>query len=125
MNNYRSAEEMEFWKRNCPIALLEEKLRAAGYLTDGAKAQMETEIAAETAGNFEFAKQSPFPGPIDWGRCQLDVGESWPTSCCQRLKETFSIPTRLRRDWDHIKPHAGRLKTRSAWNANFHTPKQY
>jgi len=66
VNNYRSPQEMEFWKRNCPIDLLEEKLRAADYLTDEAKALMESEIAAEIAANFAFAKQSPFPGPIDW-----------------------------------------------------------
>jgi pyruvate dehydrogenase E1 component alpha subunit len=65
-NNYRTDEEMAFWKRNCPVELLEERLRLAGYLTDEAKARMESEISAEIAANFRFAKDSPFPSSIDW-----------------------------------------------------------
>jgi pyruvate dehydrogenase E1 component alpha subunit len=67
INNYRTPEEMAFWKENCPIKLLEEKLREATYLTDEVKARMEDEIAAEIFENLRFAKQSPFPKDINWG----------------------------------------------------------
>jgi pyruvate dehydrogenase E1 component alpha subunit len=66
INNYRTAEEMSFWKENCPIKLLEEKLRDSAHLTDDLKQRMETEIAAEIADNFRFAQESPFPADIDW-----------------------------------------------------------
>jgi len=66
INNYRTAGEMAFWKDNCPIKLLEERLREEGLLTDEVKPLIETEIAAEIVENFQFAKQSPFPEDLDW-----------------------------------------------------------
>jgi TPP-dependent pyruvate/acetoin dehydrogenase alpha subunit len=66
VNNYRTVEEMAFWKENCPIKLLEEKLHEAGHLTGAVKARMEIEIGEEIADNFRFAKESPFPKDIDW-----------------------------------------------------------
>ncbi len=72
VNAYRSAEEMKFWKDNCPIVLLEEKLRAAGHLTDALKARCESEIAAEIAANFKYAKDSPFPTDTNWRRMNWD-----------------------------------------------------
>lgn len=71
-NNYRSAEEMAFWKDNCPVVLLEEKLREEGLLSDASKAIMESEIAAEIAGNFKFAKESPFPTDVDWRKMNYE-----------------------------------------------------
>jgi TPP-dependent pyruvate/acetoin dehydrogenase alpha subunit len=65
-NNYRTTDELKFWKENCPIVLFEEKLRSSGLLTDSTKATMEGEIAAEIAANFKFAKESPFPTDTDW-----------------------------------------------------------
>jgi len=66
-NNYRTKEEIDFWRDNCPIVLLQEKLEAAGLIDAGALAKMEEEIASEIAENFEFAKNSPFPQAKDWG----------------------------------------------------------
>jgi pyruvate dehydrogenase E1 component alpha subunit len=66
VNNYRTAAQMQFWKDNCPIVLLEEKLRAAGLYSDAAREVMEREIAAEVAENFLFAKSTPFPAKADW-----------------------------------------------------------
>jgi TPP-dependent pyruvate/acetoin dehydrogenase alpha subunit len=66
INNYRTPEEIFFWKENCPIKLLEESLRDAGYLADDLKEGMEAEIAMEIAGNFRFAKESPFPANVNW-----------------------------------------------------------
>jgi pyruvate dehydrogenase E1 component alpha subunit len=71
-NNYRGADEMKFWKDNCPIVLLEEGLRKAGLLDDDAKDAMEAEIAAEIATNFKFAKESPFPVDHSWHRMNYE-----------------------------------------------------
>ena len=65
-NNYRAPGELDFWKQNCPIILLEEKLLASGLLTAASKAQIIGEIDAEIKGAFEFAKRSPFPKNADW-----------------------------------------------------------
>lgn len=71
-NNYRSAEELQFWKDNCPIELLRERLVADGLLTRETETKMETEIADEIAGHFEYAKSSPFPETPDWAAVNLD-----------------------------------------------------
>jgi pyruvate dehydrogenase E1 component alpha subunit len=67
VNQYRTDEEIAFWRTNCPIKLLESKLRAVGYLTAVIEARIEREISNEIMENFRFAKQSPFPAKdIDW-----------------------------------------------------------
>jgi pyruvate dehydrogenase E1 component alpha subunit len=65
-NAYRPPEEMTFWKNNCPIALLGEKLRSVGLLDDDLSTRFEAEAAAEIAANFKFAKESPFPNDTHW-----------------------------------------------------------
>src|SRR6266705_792604 len=54
------------WKRNCPIKLLEEALRAKSLLPDAEKAQLLREIETEIDECFRFAKSSPFPSAPDW-----------------------------------------------------------
>jgi TPP-dependent pyruvate/acetoin dehydrogenase alpha subunit len=71
-NAYRTEEEMQFWKNNCPLVLMEEKLRATGFLDDARKTAMEAEVAAEIADNFKFAKESPFPKETDWHHMNYD-----------------------------------------------------
>jgi TPP-dependent pyruvate/acetoin dehydrogenase alpha subunit len=66
VNEYRSEEEIQFWKNNCPISLLEERLLEAGYLDVRLKAVLESEIAEEITAHFQFAKESPFPSETDW-----------------------------------------------------------
>ncbi len=63
---YRAPEELEAWKRNCPIKLLEEALRAKSLLPDAEKAQLLREIETEIDECFRFAKSSPFPSAPDW-----------------------------------------------------------
>jgi len=63
--NYRTASEIDFWKSNDPILLLEEKLRPAGVLSDEAKDAMIAEIDAEIKDAFEFASSSPYPVDVD------------------------------------------------------------
>jgi pyruvate dehydrogenase E1 component alpha subunit len=63
---YRPQSELEFWKANCPIVLLEEQMAASGLLVPGAKEEIISAIDAEIADAFSFAKGSPFPGSSDW-----------------------------------------------------------
>lgn len=65
-NNYRAPGEMEFWKDNCPINLLREKLDTIGLLDEAISARFEVEVANEIAGHFRFAKESPFPSDTNW-----------------------------------------------------------
>src|SRR5438552_8385889 len=72
VNEYRPVEEVQFWKNNCPISLLEEKLFEAGHLGADLKTAIEAEIAAEIAENFHYAKESPFPSDITWRSLNWD-----------------------------------------------------
>ena len=63
---YRPASELEFWKKNCPVLLMEERLFAENILTEESKKAMLGEIDDEIAEAFIFAKNSPFPGDADW-----------------------------------------------------------
>lgn len=63
---YRPKAELEFWKTNCPIDLLEEQMVAAGMLNPASRASLHAEIDAEIAEAFTFAKNSPFPSVTDW-----------------------------------------------------------
>jgi TPP-dependent pyruvate/acetoin dehydrogenase alpha subunit len=96
-NCYRTAEEMQFWKDNCPIVLLEEKLRDAGLLADATLAAWEQEIHTEIEENFRFAKSSPFPGQADWSAM------NWNTASPEAdriLGASFDS------DFDHSQPEA-------------------
>jgi TPP-dependent pyruvate/acetoin dehydrogenase alpha subunit len=71
-NGYRTQEEMDFWKKNCPVLLLKRKLSEVQWIDEELWKRWETEIAEEIEDNFRFAKQSPFPEAIDWHRANLD-----------------------------------------------------
>lgn len=71
-NNYRTAEEMAFWKANCPLVLMKEKLVSAGWLDAATEQAYEAEVAAEVAANFKFAKESPFPTDTNWRQMNLE-----------------------------------------------------
>lgn len=75
---YRPVEELQFWKRNDPILLLEEQMRANGSLTDLDKQDITTEINAEIAEAFQFAKNSPFPTRANW--TELNYSTSSPVA---------------------------------------------
>ena len=74
--NYRPAEELEFWKRNCPILLLEEQMRANGLISEANKENIIAEINAEIRDAFEFARNSPFPNISNW--IELNYSTSSP-----------------------------------------------
>ncbi|HUL90785.1 MAG TPA: thiamine pyrophosphate-dependent dehydrogenase E1 component subunit alpha [Burkholderiales bacterium] len=63
---YRAPEDLEAWKRNCPIKLLEEALRTKGLLTVAEADRLLQEIGTEIAECFRFAKSSPFPPTPNW-----------------------------------------------------------
>lgn len=72
--NYRPASELKFWKVNCPIKLLEEKMIAGGLLTERKKKEIIAEIDDEIRDSFKFAKESPFPGNVDWASLNYATG---------------------------------------------------
>jgi pyruvate dehydrogenase E1 component alpha subunit len=96
-NAYRTSEEIQFWKNNCPLALLEEKLREGGLLDTAAKEAMERDIAAEIEENFRFAKSSPFPSNPDWHA--MNWNEASPMA--DRL-----LGTSAEADFDQYQPEA-------------------
>ena len=60
---YRTPDELAAWRKRCPIALLERRLRRLGLLDKSRIDALETEISHEIADAFAFARSSPFPGP--------------------------------------------------------------
>ena len=68
---YRAPEDLEAWKRNCPVALLEEALASKGLLEAAARGTLVREIESEIAECFRFAKSSPFPAAPDWPKLNL------------------------------------------------------
>ena len=63
---YREPGELEAWKRNCPIELLEREMRSRGLIDDGGKRAQVREIESEIEDCFRFAKSSPFPAGPNW-----------------------------------------------------------
>lgn len=74
--NYRSAKELEAWKANCPIALLEERMIDEGFLTTDEKSELLCAIDKEIEEAFTFGKNSPFPDEPDWD--DLNLSSSSP-----------------------------------------------
>jgi pyruvate dehydrogenase E1 component alpha subunit len=62
---YRTREEVEEEKRRDPIALWEERLRAAGLLDEAGLRTLGEEVEAEVAEAVAFAEASPEPPP-EW-----------------------------------------------------------
>lgn len=63
---YRDDAEVQFWKKNCPLSILEPALLEAKWLTADAKEKMIGEIDAEIEDAFTFAKASPWPHFDSW-----------------------------------------------------------
>jgi pyruvate dehydrogenase E1 component alpha subunit len=64
---YRPSHELEFWKNNCPILLLEEQMFSSGLMTENYKRNILNDINAELSKAFDYAQRSPFPvEPADW-----------------------------------------------------------
>jgi len=63
---YRPQSEIDFWKENCPISLLEEQMIGSKILTAELKKSLLDSINKEISEAFDFAKDSPFPDDTDW-----------------------------------------------------------
>jgi TPP-dependent pyruvate/acetoin dehydrogenase alpha subunit len=63
---YRSASELEAWKQNCPISLLQEAMDGKDILAPDEMEGLRREAAAEIERCFKFAKSSPFPALPEW-----------------------------------------------------------
>src|ERR1051326_3762472 len=73
-SNYRPVSELEFWKANCPIGLLEKELSTKGQLTPPRKQTIIEEVDREIADAFQFARSSPFPRATDLGPLNRSPG---------------------------------------------------
>jgi len=64
---YRPPQDLEAWKKNCPLDLLEEAMR----FSKEEKAKLTNEYEAEIEAAFRFAKMSPFPRVSEWRTLNL------------------------------------------------------
>ena len=60
-NRYRTQEEIEAWKRKCPIARFRERLIAGGELTETEANEIERRARADIDAAVAFAEASPEP----------------------------------------------------------------
>lgn len=60
---YRTQEEIEEWKRRCPIALFEKRFTEAGMFTQAELDAVKAEVKREMDEAVAFAQESPLPKP--------------------------------------------------------------
>ena len=70
---YRPESELDFWKDNCPISLLEEKMLTNGVLTMELKQKLVNDIKLEITDAFEFAQNSAFPDKKNWEELNYSI----------------------------------------------------
>lgn len=63
---YRDDAEISFWKRHCPIRLVEERLKAAGCHDSAWETKIRSEISQEIQAAFHHAKKDSWPVFQDW-----------------------------------------------------------
>jgi acetoin:2,6-dichlorophenolindophenol oxidoreductase subunit alpha len=61
----RPSEELEAWKKKCPVTTFEAKLLANGTLTKSSQKVIEDGILAQVEEAIKFALESPYPQPWD------------------------------------------------------------
>lgn len=61
LGGYRSVEEVETWKKRCPIRFLEKHLLDNGAITCDALDAMKEQIRGEIDAAQEYAENSPWP----------------------------------------------------------------
>ncbi|MBN1363894.1 MAG: thiamine pyrophosphate-dependent dehydrogenase E1 component subunit alpha [Syntrophaceae bacterium] len=62
-SGYRTAEEIEYWKKLCPIASFQKKLSKNKIINPSEINKMEKKIDNEIKDAFAFARQAPAPSP--------------------------------------------------------------
>jgi acetoin:2,6-dichlorophenolindophenol oxidoreductase subunit alpha len=65
LEDLRPAEELEAWKRKCPIAVFKQKLLDRNILTASEAESIDQRILAQVEEAHDFALASPFPQPED------------------------------------------------------------
>ena len=60
---YRSKEEVEEWKKKCPIRRLRRMLVSSGDLTEKQAQDIEQEVRKQIEEAIQFADESPYPDP--------------------------------------------------------------
>jgi len=68
---YRTQEELDAWKANCPIRLLEDAMHAQGWLDPAETTTTLQAVDQEIEAAFRFAKGSAFPDAADWPTMNL------------------------------------------------------
>jgi len=61
--SYRTDEEIDQWKKKCPIARFKKKLFDMNALTQEEAEAIEREVASQVEAAFKFAMESPLPEP--------------------------------------------------------------
>jgi TPP-dependent pyruvate/acetoin dehydrogenase alpha subunit len=61
----RPAEEIEAWKKKCPVAAMERRLMEAGILTGQDIEQIDNQVMALIDDAVKYAVESPLPDPED------------------------------------------------------------
>jgi pyruvate dehydrogenase E1 component alpha subunit len=98
---YRPKPELDFWKINCPITLLEEQMIAHNLLNSVEKRTIISEIDKEICDAFAFAKISKFPNVLNWGKLNYSTNslladrllrDIESTEFNQHQKDTIPIP---------------------------------
>jgi len=72
---YRSKEEVEQWKTQCPITALEARLRGEDQFLEKTRPEMETAIAAEINKAVAFAEAGPWEPVEDLLKDVLTLGQ--------------------------------------------------
>jgi pyruvate dehydrogenase E1 component alpha subunit len=62
---YRTAEEIEEWKRRDPIQIHRQRLVSGGVLTGARATEIEDQVRTELSAAVEFAIESEFPDPAE------------------------------------------------------------
>ena len=70
---YRSKEEVEEWKKHCPIETLRRRLQDEGTITDDQKNELETSVSREIDKAIAFAESGPWEPVEDLLRDVLTV----------------------------------------------------
>src|SRR5512137_1788320 len=60
-NVYRTKQEIEEWKKRCPIKRMRERLVAEGTFTEAELDAVETQAAQDVAAEVRFAEERPAP----------------------------------------------------------------
>ena len=65
MIDLRPPEEIEAWKKKCPVAAMERRLLEAGILTEQDIKEIDNQVMAQIDDAVKYAVESPLPEPED------------------------------------------------------------